>query len=265
VEAQTTSRPVIAGLAGLTVLLLAASVFVRGIRGAAPERPEDREPEAGAIAEPVQLLGRGARVRLGDLEPHIAASRRGAWITSARATFALQGCPALQEWLTGADGQAAERLANDLRRGSREEALASLALLFQVARATEWAPGVLGSNNAERLGALFQDWLRRWAEPAADDPLLAEPAIAAALAYARVMRLAYRAPAIGRAEAPYERARSFLFDLTGANEPRLTAFGESLSSRFPGAFDDFRREADLLEGFDREARVLFPGLTGECE
>jgi len=265
VEVQTTSRPAVAGLAALTVLLLAASVFVRGIRGAAPERPEDRAPEAGAIAEPLQLLGRGARSRLGDLEPHIAPTRREAWVASARATFSLAGCPELQEWLTTASGQAAERLINDLRRGSRQEALASLALVFQTARATEWEPGVLGSNNAERLGVLFQDWLRRWAEPAADDPLLAEPAIAAALAYGRVMRLAYQAPAIGRAEGPYERARSFLSELTGANEPRLTAFGESLVGRFPDAFDDFRRQTDLLEGFDREAQVLFPELTGECE
>jgi hypothetical protein len=212
----------------------------------------------------MQLLGRGAHLRLVELSPRIAPERATAWAAGHRIPFDVDGCPPLVDWLATADGQAFEQLVGDLRRGTRDEALAALSLVFAAARTTAWAPGVRGSKNAERLAALLQDWLRKWGEPAARDELLSEPALGAALAYARIMRQAYEAPPLVRDGAVASRARTFLETLTGAGEPRLTAFGEALEARFPDAFDEFRRRADLLEGLSREAFVLFPELDGEC-
>ena len=248
----------------LTALALAGAVHVRGLRGALPELPEDRARAEGALAEPLQFLGRGAHLRLEELTPRIGPEHAAAWARGYRIPFDVRGCPQLLDWIATAEGQAFEQLVADLRRGTRDEALAALALVFAAARTTEWAPGVRGSKNAERLAALLQDWLRKWAEPAARDELLAEPALGAALAYARILRAAYEAPAITRDQALAARARTFLEALTGSAEPRLTAFGEALEARYPDAFDTFRRRADLLEGLAREAFVLFPELDGEC-
>ncbi len=248
-----------------TGLLLVAAVFVRGIRGSEPELLEDRERPPDAIAEPVQLLGAGAQRRLGELTDRIDARQREMWLGATGIVFGLDGCPKLNEWLTTADGQRAQQAIADLRRGSAHEGLASLVLVLQVARATEWAPGVLGSENAQRLGDLIRPWLRTWAEPAADEPLLAESALAATLVYARVMRLAYQAPALMRDDGPRDRAKTFLEGLTGASTPQLTNFGQALSARHADAFETFQRESDLLQGFDEECAVLFPGLDGECD
>ena len=100
---------------------------------------------------------------------------------------------------------------------------------------------IVVQHDPERLATLLQDWLRKWAEPAARDELLSAPALAAALVYSKVMRAAYEAPAITRDGAVAERARTFLEGLTGAGGPRLTAFGEALEGRYPDAFDAFRR------------------------
>jgi len=255
----------LAAVLALTGALLVGAVYVRGIRGSVPELPEDRQRPPDALAEPLQFLGRGAHLRLDELTARITGERGRAWSAAHRIPFEIAGCPKLTDWIAGADGQLVEQLVADLRRGSREEALGALALLFGVARRTQWAPGVRGSTNAERLGALLQEWLRKWAEPSAGDQLLAEPALACALVYASVMRMAYEAPPITRDGAIAARARAFLETLTGADQPRPTAFGEALSTRYPDAFDVFRRRSDLLEGFAREAFVLFPELDGECE
>jgi hypothetical protein len=264
VEPTSSTRWPLAVVLALTGLLLAAAVHVRGLRGALPELPEDRARASDALAEPLQFLGRGAHLRLEELTPRIGLELAPAWAAGHRIPFDVAGCPRLLDWLTTAEGQAFEQLVADLRRGSRDEALAALTLVFAAARTTEWAPGMRGSKNAERLAALLQDWLRKWAEPAAKDELLAEPALGAALVYASIMRTAYEAPVITRDGAIAARARTFLETLTGASEPRLSAFGEALEARYPDAFDTFRRRADLLEGLAREAFVLFPELDGEC-
>jgi hypothetical protein len=265
VEPVAGTRWPLALVLALTGVLLVGAVVVRGRRGAVPELPEDRERAVDALSEPLQLLGRGAHLRLSELGPRIGPERAQAWAMGHRIPFEVAGCPRLVDWLATADGQAFEQLVADLRRGSRDEALGALTLLFAAARTTEWAPGVRGSKNAERLAGLLQDWLRKWAEPAARDELLAEPALAAALVYAGVMRAVYEAPPVVRDEASAARARAFLEALTGAGSPRLSAFGEALEARYPVAFDAFRRRPDLLEGFAREAAVLFPELDGECE
>ena len=251
-------------LVAATGLLLVAAVFVRGIRGSEPERPEDRERAPDAIVEPVQFLGAGARRRLSELTARVSPEQREAWLDGVRIAFGLEDCPVLNEWLPTADGQRVQQVIADLRRGSAHEGLASLTLVLQIARATDWAPGVLGNENAQRMGELLRPWLRTWAELGSDEPLLAEPVLAAALVYARVMRLAYEAPALTRDDGPYDRAKTFLEALTGANAPQLTDFGQALSSGHPDAFETFRRKSDLLLGFDRDCAVRFPELDGEC-
>lgn len=248
-----------------TGVLLVAAVFVRGIRGSEPERVEDRERAPDAIAAPVQLLGAGARRRLGEITDRLDAGQREQWLAAQRIAFGLEGCPELNEWLATAEGQRVEQVIGDLRRGPSVQGLASLTLLVQLARATRWSPGVFGNENAQRMGDLIKPWLRTWAEPAMDDPQLAEPALAAALVYARVMRLAYEAPVLTREEGAYDRARTFLEGLTGTNEPRLTSFGHALSTRHADAFATFRRETDYLQGLAEECGVLLPGLDGACE
>ena len=262
------SRFPLAAVLSLAGLLLVGAVYVRGIRGAALELPEDRERAPDAIAEPLQFLGRGAHLRLDELTERIADQGTGAvtaWAGVHRVPFEVLDCPKLTDWIATGEGQLVEQLLSDLRRGTREEALGALSVLFAVARQTAWAPGVRGSKNAERLAAMYQDWLRKWAEPAADDELLAEPALACALVYASIMRRAYEAPPITRDESIASRARTFLEALTGSAKPRLTRFGEALNARYPTAFDTFRRKADLLEGFAELAHVQFPELDGECE
>ena len=264
-DAQPAPRwPIVAALA-LTAALLGASVYVRGIRGAIPELPEDRALAPDAIAEPLQFLGRGGHLRLEELTTRISDGRSEAWAAAHRIPFEITGCPKLTDWIATADGQLFEQLVADLRRGSREEALGALSMLFAVARGTEWAPGVFGSKNAERLAALFADWLRKWAEPAAGDELLAGPSQACALVYSSIMRKAYESPPLTRDGTIASRARTFLDALTGASEPRLTAFGEALNARYPTAFETFRRKDDLLKGFAEQAFVLFPELDGECK
>lgn len=267
------SQAALIAVLSLAALLLGGAVYVRGIRGQVPELPQDRERAPDAIAQPLQFLGRGAHLRLDELGERLAGpgadggrvAMGASWAAVHRIPFDLAGCPKLTDWIATAEGQQVEQLLADLRRGTREEALGALTLVFELTRRTAWAPGVRGSKNAERLAALYQEWLRRWAEPAADDELLAEPALACALVYSRIMRLAYEAPPLMRDEAIAARARTFLSTLTGASQPRLTSFGEALEGRYPNAFETFRRESDLLEGFAHEAFVLFPDLDGECE
>jgi hypothetical protein len=267
VDSRPPSQGALIAVLSLAAVLLAGAVYVRGIRGEVPALPEDRERAPDMIAQPLQFLGRGAHLRLDELGEQLGGlgGTGASWSAVHRIPFDLAGCPKLTDWISTAEGQQVEQLLADLRRGSREEALGALTLLFELSRKTAWAPGVRGSKNAERLAALYQEWLRRWAEPAADDQLLAEPALACALVYARIMRLAYEAPPLMRDQAIAARARTFLNTLTGASQPRLSSFGEALEARYPNAFETFRRESDLLEGFAHEAFVLFPELDGECE
>lgn len=248
-----------------TAAVLAGAVAVRGIPGKLEAPPDQRAPEAGELVEPMQFLAAGATERLDELAPRIQLERRKAWQDISPLAFDLLECPSLVEWLDSEDGQRTERLIATLRHGSREEAFASLVLLFQVARATQWDPGFLArTQNAERLGDLLRDWLRVWAEPAAKDPLLYEPAIAATLLYGRAMRTAYNAPALRRLDAPFERARTFLAQLTGFDGDAPTPFGRALEERHPLAMDTLRTKKDALKVLHDEAEVLFSDIDGEC-
>jgi hypothetical protein len=154
-----------------------------------------------------------------------------------------------------------------LRAASREDAFAALVLVFQIGRACEWSPGMVTrrSGHAERFGGLLQDWLRVWGERAAKDPLLAEPALAAAVVYGRAMRAAWKAPLLSNNRAPYERATAFLAGLTGTGSSRRTEFGEALFARYPRAAEKLLASNDVLSGFEEEAVAAFPDLVGNCE
>jgi len=247
-----------------TVVVMVLAVAIRGVSGEARKLPNQRDTPQDLV-EPLQLLSSAAELRLGELAPRLDLKLRDEWIDSCRLPFRIHTCPELGDWIPTVEGQRVERLIGELRRGGPEEAFASLVLVFQVARSTDWDPGLLNrSQNAERLGQYLQDWLADWGEEAAEDPLLFEPAMAALIVYARVMRTAYDAPAIGFADAPYDRARAFMDTLTGAREPTRTAFGEALSAYSPAAFKEFIEREDFLRGFEKEALVRFPAIDGEC-
>ena len=253
-------------LCAATGLLAVAAVVVRGLRAAPVAAPEDVVEATPRIAEPMQLLQRGAKLRAAELDAWIRPELRPRFRATRARLFALEGCPPLPEWLATADGQQLERLLSELRQGPREEALAALALLFELARATEWAPGLLSRDPApaERLGALLQDWLRVWGERAATDPTLCEPALAASLVYARAMRSAWNAPAFGHHEPAADRARSFLATLTGAAGGHR-AFGEAFQARHGRAAASLSSDGDALLAWEREAAILFPDVAGACE
>ncbi|HVS18147.1 MAG TPA: hypothetical protein VMT18_06065 [Planctomycetota bacterium] len=252
-------------IAAVTCVLLVAAVAVRGIAGERPPQPEDEPRSPDALVEPLQFLARNGALRMRELGTRIDPARATEWAAMWRRPYELENCPAAAEWLGSPDGLRLERLLAELRRGSRDEALAALALTVQLARATDWDPGLLGrSQHAERIGGLLQDWLRVWGPRAAGDGELLEPTLAALLVYGRVMRTAYKAPAIGRADAPYERARAFLDDLTGARAARRTPLGERLAARHPRAWTTLVEKSDFLAGAAEESRALFPEIDGEC-
>ena len=253
-------------LLALSLVLFAAAIAVRAVRPARALMPEDVVESRPGIAEPMQLLSRGARLRATELDAWIAPERKAAFQAARQSVFGLQGCPPLLDWIDGLEGQRFERLLVDLRTGTREEAFSALVLTFQLSRGARWAPGILGrTQHAERLGGLLQDWLRVWGERSAKDPLLAEPALAAALVHGRVMRTAWRAPVVGYNRAPYDRAVAFLTELTGIPGDRRTNLGEALQARHPRAASKLMSPTDALAGLEEEAAVLFPDLTGECE
>ncbi len=212
----------------------------------------------------MQLLSRGAALRIQELDAWVSPASRAEFAALRAAVFGLKGCPATLDWLDGADGQRFERALAGLRAGTREDALGALALLVQLARASEWKPGLLGkAQHAERLGGLFEDWLRAWAVRGASDATLVEPTLACALLYGRVMRSAWDAPVVGHHEAPYQRACGFLRELVGDSAQR-SAFGQALQSRHARAVQGLAAERDQLAGFEEECAVLFPGLVGDC-
>jgi hypothetical protein len=248
-----------------TVALLVTAVVVRGLHGAPPLAPQDRPREKTEFAEPMQLLGRGASLRIEELTARVSETVKPNWKAAHRLPFELRDCPKLLEWIESADGQRFERLLGELRRGSREDAFASLALTLALARATDWNPGLLArTQNAERLGALLQQWLSAWGERGVGDSLLAEPTLAATVLYGRVMRIAAEAPPLGRFDAPYERAKAFLANALLDNQGQATALGRALQARFPAASSGFTDEHDCLAGFDREGAQVFAGLDGKC-
>jgi hypothetical protein len=253
-------------LIAVAVVLSIAAVAVRGIAAERVPLPKDVVEETPRIAEPMQLLARGAKLRAAELDAWIAPARRPRFQAARETLFHLADCPKLLEWIDGVEGQRIERLLAELRNGTREEALGALALLLQLARATEWQPGLLArSEHAERLGGLFQDWLRVWGERGARDPTLSDPVLAASLVYARAMRSAWNAPVVGHNEPPYARARTFLGELSGIPLGKRTAFGEALQSRYAHAAAKLLADGDFLFVWEQEAGVLFPDVTGECD
>ncbi|MCC7014315.1 MAG: hypothetical protein IT454_17275 [Planctomycetes bacterium] len=247
------------------VALLGVAVAVRGIEGAPRVEPFDRPTEADAIREPLQFLGRGAALRIAELGPRISAESQTAWRAAYRAPFDLKDCPQTAEWLVTPAGQRLERLLGDLRRGTREDALAALALVFQLARATEWKPGLLAkTQHAEKLAGFAQDWLRAWSERAASEPVLAEPALATVLAYGLWMKRVSQPRPIGRRDEAYDRALAFLQSILRDGSGRPTALYEALRARHPGVVSGFEGGRDALDAFEAAALQLFPELNGEC-
>ncbi|MFN0008502.1 MAG: hypothetical protein ACKVXR_11420 [Planctomycetota bacterium] len=246
---------------------LAAALVVRAITPAPATTPKDVVEAVPRLAEPMQLLGNGASLRVAELERWVTESRREDFKKVLEIAFSIQDCPPFLQWIEGPEGQWTERQLVALRGGTREDAFAALVLIFQLARACEWSPGILArTQHAERLGGLLQDWLRTWAEPSARDPLLSEPALAAAIVYGRVMRIAWQAPLLSKNSAPYERATTFLAGLTGLSPGgRRTRFGEALAARYSRAATKLASKNDLLEGFEEEAAAAFPNLVGDCE
>jgi hypothetical protein len=252
-------------LMAVTGVLLLVGVGVRGIRAEPPPRPEDQAGAADVLAEPLQLLARGGALRVAELKAALPEPAREPFDRAARQVFAIADCPLAVEWLDGAAGQDLERVIAELRRGEAPEALASLTLIVQLVRHTRWAPGFRGRiQHAERLAGLLQEWLRVWSGRAAESALLREPALAALLVYGRLMRVAYDEPTFGRNQAPYQRARSFVDELTGAELSRRTPFGDALASSYPRAFDLIVSSDDFLRGSAEEAKLLYPEIDGKC-
>ena len=253
-----------AGIAA-TIVVIGAAIGVRSLKGEVPLAPADRPRAVDALREPMQLLGRGASLRIAELDLRVEAARREEWIGVRRALFELQDCPSTKDWIDSVDGQRFERLVGELRRGARDEGLAALALVLELARKTEWNTGPLaGTASAERLGAFLQDWLRTWAERGVDDATLADPTVAAVLVYGRVMRRACRPLPIGRNDATYERARTFLAGLLFDAQGQPLALARALRTRHPTAIERFESKNDVLNDLDEASRQLFGDLDGEC-
>jgi len=255
-------RPSPIGMAMVLIVLLTA-VWVRTIEPTVVTAP-DSEGEELPILEPMQLLRVGGEERLAELDSLIELDRRVAFTDSRLDLLDLDGCPPLGEWIGGPRGLAFEQCAGALSRGTRTEALAALALVFQLARTTEWHPGVFGGSQApERLGGLLAGWLHHWGETAMDDALLYEPTLAAVLLYGHVMNVAFKSGMFGSSDVSRERAQSTLTRLAGGQGERRSALGIALNTRYPGALSSAIVEGDL-EGFTRETELVFPTLNGEC-
>lgn len=251
---------------GATAALLVAGFAVRGIEVEPPPAPEDVVPEVRQIQSPMQFLAGGAHERIAELDGWVSEEHRAVWKASRAIVFNLEGCPTLYTWMESTEGLRVERLLESLTRGSREDALAGLALIFQLGRACDWDPGLRArSQHAEKLGSMLSLWLRRWGDPSADDPVLHEPGLAAVLAYGAVMRVAWAAPMVGYNKAPYARAQAFLEELCGLVPRVRTPFGRSLQARYERAFAILEGDEDRLRGLTEEAATLFPGFNGDCD
>lgn len=250
---------------GATVALLIVALGVRAIPGQRPLAPQDRPKEERELREPMQLLTRAASLRVAELDPLVSEALRADWTTMRRRVFELQGCPKLGDWLDGPEGQALERTLAELRRGSREDALAALALTTELARRTEWTQGLLRKNpGAERLSRLFADWLRAWSGRAPTDSLLSEPSIAATALYARATTIAGKR-ILSRDEILDEAATAFLAQQLRDSQGQATALARAIRAAHPAALTAFDERDRALVGLDAVAERLFPGLDGECK
>lgn len=253
----------------LVVALLAAGLFVRGLEPLAAEEPGERatpEEEKRLVPEPMQLLRANSRRRLAELDPFVDPDVAKEWTAARNALFTFDDCPELAPWLESGEGQHFERLLTGLQRGSREEALGALALIFQVARSCDWSPGYFGgAAGSERLGGLLRGWLGDWAEEGVQDPLLYEPTLAAVLLYGKVMHTSYRGNWISDNDSSLDRARTFLARLLGDAGEHRTRLALALEARFPGTLAEDPEDEEFLDGFEREAELAFPDLTGECD
>jgi len=260
------SRPTLEALPVLVATaLLAAAFFVRSIPGGPPLDPSDRTRDRDALREPMQLLGRGAVTRVAELDERVSPELRAEWTRLRQAVFAVSRCPRTGDWLDTVDGLAFERLFSELRRGSRDDALAAQVLLVEIARRTKWAPGLLArTSDAERLGALLQEWMRTWGSRAASDAQLSEPALAGLLLQARLERATYLR-AIGRDRERYDRAVETFRRLLEDAQGQPTELARALDARHPGLGTDLAARKDGLEPLDIVAGRFFPGLNGECE
>lgn len=259
-------KKILAGLVAGSVLVVLA-VAARTLPAPRVTLADDAPEEGPRIVEPMQFLSKGASLRAAELDAWVAEDRRPRFKALRDLLFHLPDCPETNEWVDSAEGQRLERLLAELRSGKREEAFASLVLVFRLARATEWKPGILTQTphaNAERMGGLVADWLRAWGERGARDPLLAEPTRAAVLVYGRLMRTAQQAPVIGTNAASYERALKTVGEVLGVDAGRRTALGEALQARHPEAMRKLVGDMDRLRGLDDDAHTLFPDLDGEC-
>lgn len=250
-------------VASLAAALFLTAILLRGLEAPVRVAPEQRD-ERPTIASPMQLLGVSGSRRSGELAALLPENLREPWQRVQTGLAAQQACPKTIEWLATPRGQELERTLAELERGDAAQGLAAAMLLVDLARRTQWEPGMfLGAEHSERVGDLLQAWLARFAEKSADDVTLHEPALAVFLLYGRVMREAYDAPTFGRSEAPYERARTFVRALCGTVAKSQTDFGRALQARHPRAFLGLT-EDDFLAGCDEEGRLLFPEIDGAC-
>ena len=251
--------------ASLAVVLTVAAIGVRGLPPSDPPRPVETPDDPVQILEPMQLL-RGAGVqRLAEIDPFVSDEQHSAWVDSRAVLGRLEGCPDLSDWIALPEGQRLERTLPQLRKGSREEALGALALVFRIAGATDWLPGNFGGpEDAEILGALLQAWIEDWGEEAAVDPQLYQPSLAAVLLYGRVMQSAFKAGVFGDSERSLERARAFLGRALWEPSGARTRLGELFEAHHPGAVPPDLEGEGFLKGISEEAKLLFPELDGEC-
>ena len=242
-----------------TAVLAASALAVRAIPDAT-HAPAISEVEA-SIARPEQLLGAAGKRRLPELDEWVSESRQGRFVALRREVTSLTGCPDLTTWLNGPEGLEFGRLVDELTRGTSEEALAALALEFQLAYRTTWKPGLFGgSAAAERLGDRLGRWLDAHAAAAVGDPLLHYPALAACVLYGAVMDAAFQGGFFDQSDPSRTRAERRLSELLG-ERGRFTELGAALLNRYPGVFEVSRPTAGLAA----ELRLWFPALARGCD
>lgn len=254
------------GVAIAATLVFVGAFAVRGIAGRAPLEAVDRPRAPDELAAPMQLLGASAFLRAGELTPRVRETLREEWLDVQKFTARLSGCPRTADWLTTPAGLRFERLADELRRGSREEALACLYLVFELTHRTDWSSGLMErTQDAEKLAGLLREWLRAWAERATDDTLLAEPAVAATITYARAMRTVASPMLFGAGDAAtVARAKQFLSDLLYDVHGQPKRMYGLLKARHPSALDDFETKRDALGGLSEACGIVFPELENGC-
>lgn len=244
--------------------LLVVGVWVRGVGLRGGERAP-RSELAPTIPEPMQLLSRAARTRIDERWLWIEPERRERWERCYRRPFELQDCPRFQPWSATPAGVDTLLLVGELTRGKAEEALTALALVFELARRTEWTAGLLSSGeDASELARVLETWLAIWAPVSARDPLLAEPARAAFALWGRVSSVVVDAPLFGVDEAAASHARVFADSLTRSRTSAPTDFGRAFAEASPRAFAQLLEDDGFLSGLAEESARVFPEIDGGC-